>query len=108
MLYFHFFFFFIKVLCSMLYYKLKVFKQRNVRERGKKKNELKIKLGGGVKCHFKNVFNCVRNPFRCCFCFSLPRCMSIPVTMRAIRRKAETIQADTPALSLIAETVEIR
>uniref|UniRef100_A0A2K5H965 Mediator of RNA polymerase II transcription subunit 1 n=1 Tax=Colobus angolensis palliatus TaxID=336983 RepID=A0A2K5H965_COLAP len=34
------------------------------------------------------------------------RCMSIPVTMRAIRRKAETIQADTPALSLIAETVE--
>uniref|UniRef100_A0A8C2L027 Mediator of RNA polymerase II transcription subunit 1 n=1 Tax=Cyprinus carpio TaxID=7962 RepID=A0A8C2L027_CYPCA len=35
------------------------------------------------------------------------RCMSIPVTMRAIRRKAETIQADTPALSLIAETVEI-
>lgn len=33
--------------------------------------------------------------------------MSIPVTMRAIRRKAETIQADTPALSLIAETVEI-
>lgn len=32
--------------------------------------------------------------------------MSIPVTMRAIRRKAETIQADTPALSLIAETVE--
>ncbi|XP_023367024.1 mediator of RNA polymerase II transcription subunit 1 [Otolemur garnettii] len=33
-------------------------------------------------------------------------CMSIPVTMRAIRRKAETIQADTPALSLIAETVE--
>lgn len=38
---------------------------------------------------------------------SIPRCMSIPVTMRAIRRKAETIQADTPALSLIAETVEI-
>uniref|UniRef100_A0A9J7XMA4 Mediator of RNA polymerase II transcription subunit 1 n=1 Tax=Cyprinus carpio carpio TaxID=630221 RepID=A0A9J7XMA4_CYPCA len=35
------------------------------------------------------------------------RCMSIPVTMRAIRRKAETIQADTPALSLIAETVAI-
>uniref|UniRef100_A0A8C5D353 Mediator of RNA polymerase II transcription subunit 1 n=1 Tax=Gadus morhua TaxID=8049 RepID=A0A8C5D353_GADMO len=35
------------------------------------------------------------------------RCMSIPVTMRAIRRKAETIQADTPALSLIAKTVEI-
>ncbi|GLD62884.1 mediator of RNA polymerase II transcription subunit 1, partial [Lates japonicus] len=35
------------------------------------------------------------------------RCMSIPVTMRAIRRKAETIQADTPALSLIAQTVEI-
>ncbi|XP_056627467.1 mediator of RNA polymerase II transcription subunit 1 isoform X2 [Triplophysa dalaica] len=35
------------------------------------------------------------------------RCMSIPVTMRAIRCKAETIQADTPALSLIAETVEI-
>uniref|UniRef100_A0AAY4ADS4 Mediator of RNA polymerase II transcription subunit 1 n=1 Tax=Denticeps clupeoides TaxID=299321 RepID=A0AAY4ADS4_9TELE len=35
------------------------------------------------------------------------RCMSIPVTMRGIRRKAETIQADTPALSLIAETVEI-
>uniref|UniRef100_A0A8C6Q1M9 Mediator of RNA polymerase II transcription subunit 1 n=1 Tax=Nothobranchius furzeri TaxID=105023 RepID=A0A8C6Q1M9_NOTFU len=34
------------------------------------------------------------------------RCMSIPVTMRAIRRKAETIQADTPALSLIAQTVE--
>ncbi|XP_078280526.1 mediator of RNA polymerase II transcription subunit 1 isoform X2 [Rhinoraja longicauda] len=34
------------------------------------------------------------------------RCMSIPVTMRAIRRKAETIQADTPALPLIAETVE--
>ncbi|KAG2460532.1 MED1 polymerase, partial [Polypterus senegalus] len=34
------------------------------------------------------------------------RCMSIPVTMRAIRRKAETIQADTPALSLIAETVD--
>uniref|UniRef100_G3R077 Mediator of RNA polymerase II transcription subunit 1 n=1 Tax=Gorilla gorilla gorilla TaxID=9595 RepID=G3R077_GORGO len=34
------------------------------------------------------------------------QCMSIPVTMRAIRRKAETIQADTPALSLIAETVE--
>ncbi|KAJ3607800.1 hypothetical protein NHX12_024851 [Muraenolepis orangiensis] len=34
------------------------------------------------------------------------RCMSIPVTMRAIRRKAETIQADTPALSLIAKTVE--
>ncbi|KFW01219.1 Mediator of RNA polymerase II transcription subunit 1, partial [Eurypyga helias] len=34
------------------------------------------------------------------------RCMSIPVTMRAIRRKAETIQAETPALSLIAETVE--
>lgn len=33
--------------------------------------------------------------------------MSIPVTMRAIRRKAETIQADTPALSLIAQTVEI-
>ena len=33
--------------------------------------------------------------------------MSIPVTMRAIRRKAETIQADTPALSLIAKTVEI-
>lgn len=31
--------------------------------------------------------------------------MSIPVTMRAIRRKAETIQADTPALSLIAQTV---
>lgn len=27
--------------------------------------------------------------------------------MRAIRRKAETIQADTPALSLIAQTVEI-
>lgn len=43
----------------------------------------------------------------CCIYFSLPRCMSIPVTMRAIRRKAETIQADTPALSLIAETVEI-
>uniref|UniRef100_A0A8C9HCI0 Mediator of RNA polymerase II transcription subunit 1 n=1 Tax=Piliocolobus tephrosceles TaxID=591936 RepID=A0A8C9HCI0_9PRIM len=36
----------------------------------------------------------------------LKECMSIPVTMRAIRRKAETIQADTPALSLIAETVE--
>nr|XP_055031695.1 mediator of RNA polymerase II transcription subunit 1 [Misgurnus anguillicaudatus] len=35
------------------------------------------------------------------------RCMSIPVTMRAIQRKAETIQADTPALSLIAKTVEI-
>ncbi|KAL6094955.1 med1 [Pungitius sinensis] len=35
------------------------------------------------------------------------RCMSIPVSMRAIRRKAETIQADTPALSLIAQTVEI-
>lgn len=35
------------------------------------------------------------------------RCMSIPVTMRAIRCKAETIQADTPALSLIAETVRI-
>uniref|UniRef100_A0A3P9J2F7 Mediator of RNA polymerase II transcription subunit 1 n=1 Tax=Oryzias latipes TaxID=8090 RepID=A0A3P9J2F7_ORYLA len=34
------------------------------------------------------------------------RCMSIPVTMRAIRRKAETIQADTPALMLIAQTVE--
>uniref|UniRef100_A0A8C9WRH9 Mediator of RNA polymerase II transcription subunit 1 n=1 Tax=Scleropages formosus TaxID=113540 RepID=A0A8C9WRH9_SCLFO len=34
------------------------------------------------------------------------RCMSIPVTMRAIRRKAETIQADTPALSLIQETLE--
>ncbi|XP_035517561.1 mediator of RNA polymerase II transcription subunit 1 [Morone saxatilis] len=34
------------------------------------------------------------------------RCMSIPVTMWAIRRKAETIQADTPALSLIAQTVE--
>lgn len=33
--------------------------------------------------------------------------MSIPVTMRAIRRKAETIQADTPALPLIAQTVEI-
>lgn len=33
--------------------------------------------------------------------------MSIPVTMRAIRRKAETIQADTPALSLIAEQVAI-
>uniref|UniRef100_A0A7N8X9M9 Mediator of RNA polymerase II transcription subunit 1 n=1 Tax=Mastacembelus armatus TaxID=205130 RepID=A0A7N8X9M9_9TELE len=34
------------------------------------------------------------------------RCMSIPVTMRAIRRKAETIQADTPALSLIAQMVK--
>ncbi|KAM9425402.1 mediator of RNA polymerase II transcription subunit 1 [Pholidichthys leucotaenia] len=33
------------------------------------------------------------------------KCMSIPVTMRAIRRKAETIQADTPALSLIAQEV---
>uniref|UniRef100_A0A8C8ATR2 Mediator of RNA polymerase II transcription subunit 1 n=1 Tax=Otus sunia TaxID=257818 RepID=A0A8C8ATR2_9STRI len=39
-------------------------------------------------------------------CLVSCRCMSIPVTMRAIRRKAETIQADTPALSLIAETVE--
>lgn len=48
-----------------------------------------------------------QQPVHCSFCFfHLILQMYVDSCDVAIRRKAETIQADTPALSLIAETVE--